>query len=62
MPHIKKKRQSEVNISKMNNNLNKLFLFLNNEIVQSKLKKFNLLISIISFVYIYKCSGNWSLQ
>tara|TARA_B100001175_G_scaffold307597_1_gene306997 strand:- start:19 stop:885 length:867 start_codon:yes stop_codon:yes gene_type:complete len=38
----------------MKNNLNKLFLFLNNEIVQSKLKKFNLLISIISFVYIYR--------
>lgn len=38
----------------MKNNLNKLFLFLNNETVQTKLKKFNLLISIISFIYIYR--------
>lgn len=38
----------------MKNNINKLFLFLNNETVQGKLKKFNLLISIISFTYIYQ--------
>ena len=38
----------------MKNNLNKLFVFLNNETVQGKLKKFNLLISIASFTYIYR--------
>jgi len=38
----------------MKNNLNKLFLFLNNETVQRKLKKFNLLISIVSFIFIYQ--------
>jgi len=38
----------------MKNNLNKLFLLLNNETVQRKLKKFNLLISIISFIFIYR--------
>ena len=38
----------------MKNNLNKLFVFLNNETVQGKLKKFNLLISIASFIYIYR--------
>lgn len=38
----------------MKNNLNKLFVFLNNEKVQEKLKKFNLLISIVSFTYIYR--------
>lgn len=38
----------------MKNNLNKLFVFLNNETVQGKLKKFNLLISIVSFTYIYR--------
>lgn len=38
----------------MKNNLNKLFVFLNNETTQRKLKKFNILISIVSFIYIYK--------
>jgi len=42
----------------MKNNLNKLFLLLNSEKVQVRLKKFNLLISLISFIYIYQLINN----
>ncbi len=42
----------------MKNNLNRLFLLLNSEKVQVRLKKFNLLISLISFIYIYQLINN----